>query len=128
MRGDCPSENEKRGDKGKEKSRTYLKGPKQERIHNIDVNQRTIPEKSKVRAVNLRTPIKRCSSTVLYRYYEKIGERMVEYWKETGQGSKTKDINPIGYGAFTFIYKNLSSLCPIGTARCGSRVSADCLP
>ena len=64
----------KGGDKGKEKSRTYLKGPKQERIHNIDVNQRTIPEKSKVRAVNLRTPIKRCSSTVLYRYYEKIGK------------------------------------------------------
>ena len=30
---------------------------------------------------------------------------MVVYWKETGQGSETKDINPIGYGAFTFIYK-----------------------
>ena len=58
----------KKGGYRKRKTSTYQEGPKQERTHNIDVNQRTMPKKSKVKAINLRTPIKRCPSTALYRY------------------------------------------------------------
>ena len=38
---------------------------------------------------------------------------MVEYWREAGKDSKTKDFNPTGYGALTFSSRNLPSLCPI---------------
>ena len=69
-----------------------------------------------MKVINMRTPIRRCSSTVIVHIQKQKGRGggrgFGRILKRGWRNPKTKDFNPIGYGALDFPSRDNSCLSP----------------